>query len=173
MPRVPAQKNIDLGGESAWRGGTASLNAAKPKDVIYFFAQQRLRAISKVTAQTDPTRVVEMNFEAMLLAIEQMSPTPTMTFDHLALRGLYAKHTGGLTPEQAALVSEWEKSPAGQHVGNYLREVLCTSWREVPAVYFGDSGPAAGARSTWRTFFMRTSRRGQDSRECVPCHGTG
>ena len=38
------------------------------------------------------------------------------------------------------MVSEWEKSPAGQYVGNYLREVLCTSWRDVPAVYFGDSG---------------------------------
>ena len=104
-------KNRDLSGPVAWEGGIAAVMAAAPKDVIYFFVRHRLRAIAKVKNQNDPTKVLDMNFEAMLLAIEQRSPSPTMTFDHIALLGLYAKHTGGLTPEQEALVTEWEKEP--------------------------------------------------------------
>ena len=63
-----------------------------------------------------------------------------MTYDFMALRGLYAKYTGGLTPQQDQLVSTWMATAAGQHVGGHLRKVLCTSWRNVPVVYFGDSG---------------------------------
>ena len=135
-----SQKYNDLAGPAAWKGGVAAVNAASPRDVIFHYVHNRLQAIARIMNQKDPTKIMDMNFEAMLMAIQQMSPIKTMTYDFKALRGLYAKHTGALTPEQNALVSEWERTVAGQHVGRHLNEVLCTCWRDVPAVYFGDSG---------------------------------
>ena len=101
QPHPP--KHVDLCGPEAWIGGLAAVQAAKPSEIIYLFIHRRLQAIAKIKNQNDPTKLVEMNFEAMLLAIEQMSPAPTMTFDHLALRGLYAKHTGGAHPRASGL----------------------------------------------------------------------
>ena len=49
-----APKQIDLGGDAAWIGGKASIDAASPKDVVYCFALRRLQTIAKITAQPDP-----------------------------------------------------------------------------------------------------------------------
>ena len=84
MPLLP--KHTDLCGPAAWTGGVEAVKAASPKDRLYHYVHHRLRAIAKIKNQNDPTKLMEMNFEAMLLAIEQMSPTPTMTFDFMALR---------------------------------------------------------------------------------------
>ena len=81
-----------------------------------------------------------MSFEAMLLAIENIAPNPALHYDHVALRGLYAKHCGTLTAEQTLMVAEWEATPPGMMVWVHIRENLKASWRTVHATVFGDSG---------------------------------
>ena len=49
-----APKRIDLGGAAAWIGGTASIDAARPADVLYCFVQRRLQAIANITHRVDP-----------------------------------------------------------------------------------------------------------------------
>ena len=133
-------KQPDLGGEAAWKGGISAIDRAGAKDILYCFALRRLQSLAKVTSQPDPTKLVTMSFEAMLLAIENIAPNPALHYDHVALRGLYAKHCGTLTPEQTQMVAEWEATPAGMLVGVHLRETLKASWRTVHATVFGGSG---------------------------------
>ena len=110
------------------------------QDILYCIALRRLQSLAKVTAQPDPTKLVSMNFEAMLIAIENIAPNPALHIVHVALCGLYARHSGNLTSEQSQAVAAWEASAAGVTVARHLRKTLKTSWREIPAVAFGDSG---------------------------------
>ena len=136
---MAAPKQIGLGGEAAWVGGNRAIDQCDNKSVLDCFILRRLQALAKVTHQADPTKLVSMSFEAMLLAIDNIAPNPALHYDHVALRGLYAKHCGTLTPEQTQMVAEWEATPAGMMVGVQLRETLKTSWRTVRATVFGDS----------------------------------
>ena len=69
-----APKRVDLGGAAAWIDGAASIDAVAPADILYCFVQRRLQAIANITHRIDPSKVIDMNFEAMLMAIEQMPP---------------------------------------------------------------------------------------------------
>ena len=74
------------------------------------------------------------------MRLKNMAPNLALHYDHAALRGLYAKYTGRLTPEQEEQTTEWESSKAGDYVYAHIRSALQTSWRSIPAVAFGDSG---------------------------------
>ena len=125
----PPQKHPDLCGPTAWNGGIAAVNDASPKDRLYFYVCHRLRAIAKIRNLPDPTRLMDMNFEAMLLAIEQMSPIDTMTFDFKALRGLYAKHN-----MENSLPNKTPRCPTGSK----LR--LGSTWDGTYAKYWAQAG---------------------------------
>ena len=71
---MAAPKQIDLGGEAAWVGGNRAIDQCDNNSVIHCFILRRLQALAKVTHQADPTKLVSMRFEAMLLAIENMPP---------------------------------------------------------------------------------------------------
>ena len=101
QPNPP--KYIDLCGPEARLGGIDAVQAARPSDRVYLYVQRRLQVLAKIMNQSDPTKLVEMNFEALLQAIEQMTPTATLTFDHHTLRGLDAMHTGGAHPRPSGL----------------------------------------------------------------------
>ena len=115
-----------MGGEAAWVGGVDAIERAAPKDIILCFAQRRLEAVSRVVAVKDPSRVLDLNLEATLLATEQLAPSPALCYDNMALRGLFMKHCGLLSADQANNVSVWQNSPSGQWVGKHLRAVLKT-----------------------------------------------
>ena len=138
MP-VPAQKQKDKGGERAWDGGINAIQRTDTKNVLLLFVSRRLQALAKVLNEPDPMEVAGFNFEAMLQAIENMAPSEALHYDHTALRGLYAKYEGSLSPDDAQKVSTWEQTNAGAAVIGQMRAVLSTGWREVPAVIFGDS----------------------------------
>ena len=93
-------KQIDLGGDAAWVGGNAAIDQCDNNSLLHCFVMRRLQALAKVTHQADPTKLVSMSFEAMMLAYDNMSPNLALHYDHVALRGLYAKYTGHLTKEQ-------------------------------------------------------------------------
>ena len=71
---APFQKYPDLCGPTAWAGGVAAVEAASPNARLYQYVRLRLQVIAKITSQNDPTKLMNMNFEAMLVAIEQLSP---------------------------------------------------------------------------------------------------
>ena len=85
----------DLGGDLAWEGGNRAIDLAGMKGVLHCFAMRRLQSLAKVTAQPDPTRVLGMTFETMLVAVENIAPNPALHYDHAALRGIRAYYQGG------------------------------------------------------------------------------
>ena len=119
---MSAPKQLDWGGEAARQGGISTIDRSSVKDILYCFALRRLQSLAKVTSQPDPTKLVTMSFEAMLLAIENIAPNPALHLDHVALRGIYAKHCGTLTPYQAQRVEEWEATLVGRVVVGQRRE---------------------------------------------------
>ena len=137
---MAAPKQLDLGGEAAWKGGISAVDNSGVVGILHCFVLRRLQSLAKVTDQADPTKLATLTFEAMLIAIENIAPSPALHHDHATLRGLFAKYSGTLSPEQSQAVQEWEAAMAGQHVVEHLREVLKTSWRDIPVVAFGDSG---------------------------------
>ena len=143
-----APKQQDLGGQAAWMGGNSMIDDSDVEGILYCFALRRLQSLAKITAQPDPTKLVTMSFEAMLLAIENIAPNPALHLDHDALRGIYANHSGTLTAVQSQTVKDWEASKAGRHVVRQIRETLKTSWRNVPATTFGDSGSCNAFKKT-------------------------
>ena len=133
-------KQTDLGGEAAWVGGNRAIDNCDNKSLLYCYALRRLQALAKVTHKADPTQLVNINFEAMMVAYESMAPNEALHYDHAVLRGLYAKYTGNLTAQQKERATTWESSKAGDYVYARIRQALQTSWRSIPAVAFGDSG---------------------------------
>ena len=131
---APAPKQLDLGGEGAWQGGNNAINQTDVKSLIFLYVMRRLQSLTKVLHRPDPTNVANLMFEAMLQAIENTAPSEALYYDHQALRGLYAKYEGGLSPAEWQQVTDWEASTAGSHVIGQIRAVLTTGWREVPAV---------------------------------------
>ena len=87
MP-APIQKQPDLGGEAAWQHGNASVDSANPADLLTCFVFRRLQALAKITDSPDPTKLANMNCEAMLRAIENIAPDSLSHHDHTALRGI-------------------------------------------------------------------------------------
>ena len=83
-------KQLDLGGVQAWQGGNRAIGLSDMKGIIYCFARRRLQSLAKVTGQPDPTNVVGMTFETMLVAVENIAPNPALHYDHAALRGIRA-----------------------------------------------------------------------------------
>ena len=74
MPlRIPPQKSLDKGGEGAWQGGVAAIEAADIKVCIYCFVLRRLQSLVRLTGAEDPSNVVKMNFESILQTVETMA----------------------------------------------------------------------------------------------------
>ena len=148
---VPQPKQLDLGGERAWQGGCDAIRQCDVRGAVYWFVKRRLQAFTKVLNQPDPTAVANLNFGAMLQAVEYVAPDQSFHYDHNVYRGLYAKYDGALTPEEAQQVSDWEASVPGQYVIGQMRAVLSTGWRDVPSTVFGDSAATNHFNSKKRT----------------------
>ena len=136
----PPPKNLDLGGEAAWQGGIQAISQATDAAVIKCFVWRRLQTLARIRYVPDPTVLMNLGCEAMLQAIEGLAQDdPCLCLDHPCLRLLYAKHSGSLTDNQAREINEWETSAPGETVIEHIRAALMSSWRDVPAVIFGDS----------------------------------
>ena len=82
------------------KGGIRAVDNSDAVGILHCFAVCRLQSLAKVTDQADPTKLATLTFEAMLLAIENIAPSPALHHGHVTLRGLSAKHSGTLAPEQ-------------------------------------------------------------------------
>ena len=73
---MAAPKQNDLGGDNAWVGGNAAIDQCGTKEIVHAFALCRLKAIAKAIHQPDPSKINDMGFEAILVAIENTAPPP-------------------------------------------------------------------------------------------------
>ena len=68
----------DMGGEAAWQGGSHLIDDSYTECMLYLFALRRFQSLAKIIREPDPTQLVHVSFEALLLAIEAHAPDPAM-----------------------------------------------------------------------------------------------
>ena len=116
---MTAPKQPDLGGEAAWKGGNSSIDKSGVKGILHCFVLRRLQSLATVTSQPDPTKLVTMSFEAMLLAIETLLPILPCTLTTWP-SGAFTQSIAG--PSHRSRIKEWK---TGRLL--WLASLLCSS----------------------------------------------